>query len=242
MINYSCLIINDSETDVRVLQNQLNKLLMLKPIDVCSSVDEILPHLIQRPYDLLFLDMNLPGQSGINWLRTSTHRPPTIVTTSSPDFAVDCYELDVADYLVKPISADRLFRAINRGLVGRTPQQIGSDTRTIFLPVNNSLQKFSFEDINYFESHGTYTKVHTRTDILLVNESISSLQERLPSRRFMRIQKSIIVNLTKLTAIEPCFVWLNDAKLPTGKAYRDSLKHLVQGNTQKLDNPDEAAE
>ena len=116
------------------------------------------------------------------------------------------------------------------------------DIRSIFLNVGRKLQKFNFEDITYIESYGVYSKIHTSTDVSLVNESTSSLEERLPPRQFIRIHKSFIINLTKLTTIESRHIWLNDVKLPTGPNYRDSLKPLLQDKPKKMNGRDDTPE
>jgi DNA-binding LytR/AlgR family response regulator len=231
MTNYTCLIIEDDELAVRDLQRQLNQVPLLKQIDVCGSTNEALAYLVKQSYDLVFLDIKLPGQSGLDWLRTLTNYPPLIITTAYAEFAVDCYDFNVADFLLKPFTPERLQRAINRALMGQSAQRPREETRDIFLYVNRQLQKFNFDDIKYLEAYGAYTKIYTQSDVLVICESISALEERLPARQFMRIQKSFIINLAKLTALERRFAWLTDIKLPIGKNYHDLLNQLV--NPQK---------
>jgi DNA-binding LytR/AlgR family response regulator len=240
MINHTYLIVDDSPADVALLQHQLSLIPILKQVYVCETVNEALAYLMTQPCHLLFLDINLPGQLGIDWLRNSPHRPPVIVTTSSPDYAPDCYDLEVVDYLVKPYTTDRLMRAISRTFDDKLSKP-RIDSQNIFLHVNRRLRKFNFHDIMYFEAFAAYTKIHTVSEVVITSESISMLENRLPSSQFIRIQKSFIINLEKLTAIEHRAVWLNETKLPIGQRFRDTIGSLFRSKSSKVDASDWAS-
>jgi two-component system response regulator LytT len=240
MINYTYLIVDDSPADVELLKHQLSLIPILKQVIVCGAVNEALAHLMTQPCHLLFLDLNLPGQLGIDWLQTSPHRPPVIVTTSSSDYALDCYDLEIVDYLVKPYTTDRLMRAISRTFDDKISKP-RVDAQNIFLHVNRRLRKFNFHDIMYFEAFAAYTKIHTVSEVVVTSESISMLEGRLPSSQFIRIQKSFIINLEKLTAIEHRAVWLNETKLPVGQRFREMIGELFRSKSSKVDNIDWAS-
>lgn len=157
-----------------------------------------------------------------------------IVTTSSPDYALDCYDLEVVDYLVKPYTTDRLMRAISRTVDDKLSKP-RIDSQNIFLHVNRRLRKFNFHDIRYLEAFAAYTKIHTVSEVVVTSESISMLEDRLPSSQFIRIQKSFIINLEKLTAIEHRAVLLNETKLPIGQRFRETIGSLFRNKASKVD-------
>ena len=231
MKKHTCLIIKDTKADQDIVQELLKQVPLLMQVDCCTTAADAFRLLTEHVYDLIFLDMQLPGQSGLDWLRASPHRPPVIITTAFPDFAVDCYDLNVADYLLKPFPLIRLQRALNRALTMQVSERSLTDRDSIYLYHDRRLQQFRFDDILYFEAYGAYTKIHSITDFVAVNESISAIEERLPGGQFMRIQKSFIVNIDKLTAVGHRQVWLNDVQIPIGTQYRESLRQLISRTT-----------
>ncbi|KAB7726887.1 response regulator [Rudanella paleaurantiibacter] len=232
MINYSYLIVDDSPSDATILQRQLAQITTLKQVTTCGSIEEALAFLLTQPCHLLFLDIKLSGQSGIEWLRESPNRPPVIITTNYPEYALDCYDLDVVDFLVKPYTTDRLARSIHRALARPTAERT-IQSQSIFLYVNRKLQRFNFNDITHLEAIGAYTKIHTVDGTYSTSESISMVEARLPQSQFLRIQKSFLINLDKLTMFEHRAVWIGSVKLSIGQQYRETFSQLLRGRSKK---------
>lgn len=168
--------------------------------------------------------MNLPDFSGEELLQLFPKRPPTIITTSDPNFAVHCYDCDVADYLLKPFSSPRCIRAVNRALEMHVSTSSVADTESIFLKVGRQLKQFHFKDIDYVEAFGIYSKLYMQQHVTVVNEAITSLEQKLPKRYFSRVQKSYIVNMRKIVGFDTKHLQMSYTKIPIGLTYRDSLR------------------
>lgn len=227
MKRLSCLIIEDTESDARSLMNMLTQPPLFQRTDWCQTAADALNRLAANTYDLVFLDIRLPDQTGINFLRDTPRRPPIIVMSASLEYALPCYDLQVVDFLSKPFEQSRLQRAIVRALSSNPQESNQSYANSIFLQTNRQLKKFLYGDIQYVEAHGSYTKIHTAQDITIVSHAISWIETQLPATQFLRIQKSFIVNLHHIAAVNSKYVWINTAKLSIGTQYVDLLRQFV---------------
>ena len=228
MKKFSCLIVEDAEFDAHILRNMLTKQGVFQQIDWCQTAAEALHRLAASAYNLVFLDMRLPDQLGTDFLRDTPRRPPVIVITASLEYAVPCYDLTVADFLVKPLEPSRLQRAINRALSSSQPERDSPFTTSIFFQANRRLQQFPFSDIHFIEAHGAYAKIHSPQGVTVVSHAISWIETQLPTNQFLRVQKSFIVNLRYVTAIDARNVWVNTTKLSVGTQYIDALRQLIR--------------
>jgi two-component system response regulator LytT len=228
MRNYLPLIVEDDSLSSSVLSSFLQKIPFLEAPIICNMGADALRVLKQMPVDVLFLDMHLPDFSGEDLLNMFPKRPPTIITTTDPNFAVSCFDCDVADYLMKPFSFQRCVRAINRALEIRVSDNSVADSQSIFLKVGRQLKQFHFKDIDYVEAFGIYSKLFSHQQVTVVNEAITALEQRLPRRYFSRVQKSYIVNMEKIVGYDTKHIQLGVTKIPIGLAYRDSLQGFWQ--------------
>jgi DNA-binding LytR/AlgR family response regulator len=224
MKNYLPLIVEDDESSTSILSEFLQKLPFLQKPVVCKTAFEALGELNQNLFDMVFLDMHLPDLSGEELLQLFPKRLPTIITTSDPNFAVNCFDCDVADYLMKPFSFLRCVRAVNRALEMNVADNSVADSHSIFLKAGRQLKQFHYKDIDYVEAFGIYSKLIGHQQVTVVNETITSLEQRLPKRSFARVQKSYIVNVEKIAAYDTKYLQLGTAKIPIGLAYRNSLQ------------------
>lgn len=227
MTNFSCLIVEDNEVDLLTLKTLLAQVPFLSQIDCCSTAMDALARLGSTKYDLVFLDICLPDMSGMDFLRDLPYRPPIIVCSAHVQFAEPCYDLTIADFLLKPFERSRLMRAINRALTISLNDRSLTYSHGIFLHTARRLQQFLFTDIKYIEAHGAYSKIYSGNEVVTVNDSISWIESQLPPGQFVRIQKSFIINLTQITAIEARNIWLGGTKLSVGQQYRDQLRQFV---------------
>ncbi|MEZ4902524.1 MAG: LytTR family DNA-binding domain-containing protein [Spirosomataceae bacterium] len=233
MRNYLPLIVEDNPCAYLLLRDFLEKLPFFEKPLTCDTALEALKILKQNAVDILFLDINLPDMSGLELLKACPKPPPTIITSCDPSFAVESFDYDVADYLLKPFSFARMTRAVNRALEMEVASQSVADSNGIFLKVGRQLKRFQFNDISYVEAFGIYAKIYHHNQITVVNETITSLEQRLPKRYFVRVQKSYIINLDKVESIDTKNLQMGHAKIPIGLTYRDSLKgfwHLLEKN------------
>ncbi|WP_297092369.1 LytTR family DNA-binding domain-containing protein [uncultured Draconibacterium sp.] len=232
---YRCLIIDDEPIAIRVIRKHLSVFSDFGVVAECSNALEALPILQQETIDLIFCDIQMPQLTGIDFIRSLSHPPKIIFTTAYRDYAVDAFELNVVDYLLKPISFERFTKAINHFLEQEVqPKEmphsddLSAKTRDfIFLKADKKHYKINLSDILYFESLGDYVIAHTAGNKIISKERISHLAETLPARRFIQIHRSYIVSIDKIQSLGPGFVEIKNKKLPVGRNYKADLARLL---------------
>jgi DNA-binding LytR/AlgR family response regulator len=224
MVVRNSLIIQNEVASLSILSTYIHQLPYLGKPDVCHTAVTGLAAITQQPYQIIFLDMHLPDMSGIELLKSLARPYPIVVTATDPAFAADCYDLNVADYLLHPVAFPRLVRAVNRVLDIRFDRNGAVGRDCVYLKVSRTIQRFAFQDIDFVEAFGIYTKIWHGLKATIVNETISSLESRLPAHQFMRIQKSYLVNLGKVSSYSFTALWIGPTKLPLGSAYRDKFE------------------
>ena len=222
-----CLIIEDSDPDVMLLQEYLTRLPFFQPAQVCRTVAEAIVLMQEVSFDLIFLDMRLPDQTGIDFIRSVPRRVPIIVTTAYADFAVEAFDLDVADYLLKPYTFQRFTRALNRALSVQFVPNSLAEHQFIFIKVGHTVQRFDYTTTDFVQAFGTYCKVSSQGKVTVVNEIISNLENLLPKQQFLRIHKSYIINLTKITSYNYRGVYIGSTLIPLGAAYREKFEGFL---------------
>ena len=209
MNRYKCLIVEDEPLAQNVLRKYIGEHPTLELIAVCNDALEVQTILTGSTIDLIFLDINLPKLSGINFIKTLARPPLIIFTTAYPEFAVEGFELNAVDYLLKPFSFERFLKAVNKAIekLNTTTQQIdGSKSKFIFLKADKKIYKVDLDSIHFIEAIGDYMKVVTDTGQLIINETMKKLQEELPVRSFIRVHKSFIISRNKIKFIEGNYV------------------------------------
>lgn len=227
-MNLRCIVADDEPIARQILERYLQGVPGLTLIASCKDAFEVLEVLDKEEVDLLFLDINMPKLSGLSLLKTMKIRPEVIITTAYPEHALEGFELDVVDYLVKPFAFERLFQAVQKVNKRSIPmkQQIRVEgekkANAIFVKSDKKLVKVYFDEIQYVEACGNYVKIHTTTRIL-VPMTLTEFLTKLPDN-FIRIHKSTLLNFDKLTLLDGNQVSLeNGEKLVVGKSYRKAL-------------------
>ena len=221
------LIIDDTASDALYLKSLLSKFPFFNLVGIAPTIEAAVQFLSTQPIDLVFLDINLNGQSGLTLLKTGIALPPVIITSAYPDYALESYEIGkAADYLLKPFPLERLQIALTRAFQWHTHVNM-SEVDAIFLKMGRKAQRFAFQSIDYVEAAGIYTKVYTDKQMYLVNERLASLTDQLPSRLFIRIHKSYLINIGKITSYDRHNIWLNQIKIPIGRSFRPRLEGLL---------------
>jgi len=223
-----CMIIEDEPLAQNVLKKYIDEVPSLDLIAVCGNALEAQDIVQTNNIQLLFLDVNLPKLSGINFLRTLPDPPLVIFTTAYPEFAVEGFELDAVDYLVKPISFERFLKAINKVLNKSSRQQarLTEDKNTndyILLKADKKVYRINLEDILYAEATGDYVKVITREGQYITNITLKKLLEELPDNDFIRVHKSFIISASKIKFFEGNYVKVGQTDIPIGAAYREDI-------------------
>lgn len=228
MSNRYILILNSHFPDVQSIQSCVNRLPFLCTPVVSLTAGDALFKLSSRKYDLLFVDTHLPDRTGLEFLQSVSQRPPAIVTANTPDLALDCFDLDVADYLLKPITFSRFIRAVNRALQMQINPYGFSDNKAVYLKIGRSIQRFRYDEIEYIEAFGVYSKVWRNQKATIVNEPISMLETHLPSQYFMRVHKSYIIGLNCLDTFSHTNIMIGGSKIPLGASYRPKFEGLLR--------------
>ncbi|MCK8495735.1 LytTR family DNA-binding domain-containing protein [Spirosoma sp. RP8] len=227
VINY--IIIDDTESDVANLKENLMNYPFLNLIQVCTTLDEALTTLSTEDVGLIFMETSLGGTPTFPLLKQNLPLPPVIVLSSSHQLAVESYEIGVAaDYILKPVTLQRLLLAINRALAQQLTRTSFQQLDYIFLKMGRKIQRFDFQAIDYIEAYGIYSKVVYHNQLFVVNERIAALSALLPARQFVRVHKSYIVNLSKITSYDRNFFHIDAEKIPIGVSFRPKLEGLLR--------------
>jgi DNA-binding LytR/AlgR family response regulator len=233
----SCLVVDDEQSAITIMRTFIEKTPFLNLAGSTSNPIEALTLLQQKPIDLLFLDIHMPQLSGLDVMRLHQGNTKIILTTAYSEFAVESFELNALDYLLKPISFERFLKAAQKALNTFTepsprwkPEEKGDDY--IFVKTENKgkITKINLEEILYVEGMKNYVSINTADEQVITLLNIKDLEERLPSRRFMRVHKSYIVSLDKIRAVDGNQILFKNMKahIPLGDTYRSLFFEVLQ--------------
>lgn len=216
-----CIIVDDEPLGRNVLEKYVSQTPGLQIAGIGRNAFEASQILHSAEVDLLFLDINMPGLSGISLVKSLTTPPKVIFVTAYPEYAVEGFELNALDYLVKPVSYERFLKSVNKARESiQLENKLSEDT--ILLKADKKLYKIRSEEILIVEAFGDYLKVHLNEKTILTNETMKSFLEKLPTN-FQRIHKSFIINLNKIEFVEGNYVRINKKDIPVGGTYREAF-------------------
>lgn len=225
-----CLVLDDEPLAQDILERYINQFSHLQLVGKFGNPLEVISFLKTRKVDLLFLDIKMPMINGLNLLKTLTDPPAVIVTTAYRDYAVEGFDLNVLDYLLKPVSLERFVIAINKykGKPAQEPVPVHPQGELfIYLKSNRKMIKILMDEILWIESLKDYVKITTTRQSLITYERISYLEEKLPEDRFLRIHRSFIVGVRHIRSFSPVLIQVADTELPIGRLYKkEVLKQL----------------
>ncbi len=223
----TCIIIEDEIPAQNVIKNFLNKLPNIELKGTFNAAVDANTFLNSNTVNFVFLDINLPDISGIDFIKTIKNPPAIIMTTAYPDYAVSSFELDtIVDYLVKPFSFDRFLKAINKveeRISVSKNNEIQEDKASLFLNVDKTLHKIVLNDILYLESDRNYITVVTLNKKLSYLDSLKNWKEKLPENQFVQIHKSFIINSKHVDKIAGNEIYVKSNRLPIGRSYKQEL-------------------
>lgn len=227
----NCIIIEDEIPAQNILKNFIGNLPNIQLVDTFKAAIEANSFLNSNTVDVVFLDINLPDISGLDFIKTIKNPPAIIMTTAYPDYAVSSFELDtIVDYLVKPFSFDRFLKAINKAkdkVKASKNYHEEKEEESIFLNVDKTLHKINLSSIFYIESDRNYITVVTETQKLSYIDSLKNWTNKLPNNQFFQVHKSFIINRKFVNKISGNILFLKDHKIPIGRTYKqDLLKQL----------------
>jgi len=223
----TCIIIEDEIPAQNILKNYLGKLPSMQLSGTFKAAIEAHQFLKTKSVDVVFLDINLPDISGLDFIKTIKNPPAIIMTTAYPDYAVRSFELDtIVDYLVKPFGFDRFLKAINKAEKFLEKPQSNSEQskeEILFLNVDKTHHKIVLNDILYVESDRNYVTIITKTQRLSYLDSLKNWIEKLPKQDFIQIHKSFIINSNCVDKITGNIIYVNNVKLPIGRSFKQEL-------------------
>jgi DNA-binding LytR/AlgR family response regulator len=237
MNKITCLIIEDEPLAQDTLAGYIESVSFLELKGIYSNAPEAAPAFQSQEIELLFLDINLPVISGLRFLETLPVKPLVIFTTAYPEYAVEGFEANAIDYLLKPFSFERFLKAVNRAMerleikTGKNSKDPGkTPSGFIMLRADKRLHKIDLSDIYYLESMGDYVKIHLGEKNLVVHETFRALLAALPEAFFIQVHKSFIIPVQRVNYIEGNQLKIGNQMIPIGAMYKESLLQKLKSN------------
>ncbi len=232
-----CLVVDDEPLALDILEDYIKKTPFLELVKTTTSAIEGLSLVRDGNIDLVFLDVQMPELSGLQFLKIINGKCDVILTTAYPQYALDGYDLNVADYLLKPIAFDRFYKAAQKILQHNTnsstslsPEAVSNTVNHdfIFIKTEHKIQKIYLNDILYIEGLKDYISIFTKEERIITLQNMKKMEEILPSGRFVRVHKSYIVALDKIDSIERSRIQIAEKIIPIGDTYRDIFFKLIE--------------
>lgn len=230
-----CLAVDDEKWALDLLADNIRHVPYLELVKLCKNAREATETLYAEPIDLIFLDVQMPGLSGLQFVQTLSNPPMIILVTAYEQYALEGFNLSVVDYLLKPVSLERFIKACNKAKdvydlrnIKRNSQQDTSDH--IFVHADYSLVKVVFDEILYIEGLKDYVKIYLSSSNkpVITRMSLKSLEEKLPAS-FIRTHKSYIVSIPRVSSIKRDIICINEAEVPIGESYKESIATIISG-------------
>ncbi|HMQ47592.1 MAG TPA: LytTR family DNA-binding domain-containing protein [Saprospiraceae bacterium] len=217
-----CIAVDDEPLSLRIIEKYAAELPQLEFVATCADAFAAMEVLRSQPVEVVFLDINMPKLSGISMLK-SLDRPPLVVfTTAYPEYAVEGFELEAVDYLLKPFSLERFIKAVNRVIEKLTAHPVTQPSH-LLVKADKKLYRIDYRDILYLEACGDYVKVFTKDKMLLTKERLANLEAALPIDAFLRIHRSYLIAVDAIEFLEGNMVKMGEAKLPISASMKEVL-------------------
>lgn len=239
------MIVDDEPLAHKVLEKYIHSLASLELVSKCGNAVEAAAYLHENRVDLIFLDIKMPGLTGLEFLKTLSNPPLIVITSAYSEYALEGYEYSVVDYLLKPIEYERFLKAINRvheRFKQKAPEsQLSRNKGTneaVYLECDNAAHRIKLSDIKYIKGYGNYVNVHTSKKVILISGKMKTIEEQLKGTEFVRVHKSYIVSLNKIDRIEGNRIHIQEDVVPIGRFYKKALDsilrfHKLSGNKSR---------
>jgi two-component system LytT family response regulator len=231
----NCIAVDDEPLALKLLADNIGKVAYLNLVASCSNAFEAMKALQENQIDLILIDIQMPGLTGLQYIATLENKPLVIFITAYKQYALESYNLSVVDYLVKPVSLERFVRACNRAKelyelksLKKTPP-VQPTQEYFFVNSDYSQIKVMFSDITWMEGLRDYVKIYLKSSNkpLIIRSSLKSIEEQLPSNKFIRIHKSYLISVESIIAIRKNSVFIKDKELPVGDTYREIVDKMI---------------
>ncbi len=235
----TCIAIDDEELALELLEDNISKLPFLKNLGTFDDPLKAINFLQETPVDLVFLDIQMPGLTGLQLINSLANKPMFILVTAYEKYALEGFNLNVIDYLVKPVALDRFIQACNKAkelhqlkLKGATAG--AEENPYFFINVDYSHIKVVYDDITWVEGFKDYIKIHLKSanNPVVARMSMKNIEDQLPATKFIRIQKSFIVSKDAITAVRKNSLFMGATELPIGENYKDAVSEMLGRQTE----------
>ncbi len=225
-----CLIVDDEPLARELIRGHIGKLENFEIVAECDNAMKAMEALRTHHVDLMFLDIKMPQMTGIDFLKTLKRPPKVIIATAYSQYALDGFELDVVDYLMKPITFERFFKSVNKYFQSGHAENVelengnnGSEEAFIYVKENKKVIKIYLREIHFIEGLNEYIRIHADNRRVVVKSSLQGIESKLPSEQFIRIHKSYIIAIPRIRAFNATTVELENAKLRIGRNYKNQV-------------------
>jgi two-component system, LytTR family, response regulator len=227
-----CIAVDDEPLALDILKDYISQVPFLRLMKTFNNGISVIEYLASNNIDLIFLDIEMGGLSGTQLLKTLQKKPNVIMTTAYRNYAVDAFDLNVTDYLLKPFSFERFLKAVEKSynLLNKEQKHSASNSEVkdyFFVKSNYKMLKVNFDDILYIEGLSEYIKIKTKTANIITLQSFKNIEKTLPESRFIRIHKSYMVSLSKIDSIQGQYVKIANKELPIGEKYRKKFFSII---------------
>lgn len=232
-----CLVIDDEPLAIQLLEDHINRVSFLQLSATFINPLEALISLNKNPVDLIFLDIQMPQLNGVQFMELLHNRAMVVITSAYQEYAIEGFEHNVIDYLLKPISFERFYRAVEKAYNTKHPnatinthkELFPTKAGYIFIKVENKMVRVELDDIIYIEGLKNYVSIFTKTQRIITLQVMRQLEEILPPGRFVRVHKSFIIALDKINSIERQEIYLKDKIIPIGNTYAENFYKVLEG-------------
>lgn len=231
----SCIVVDDEPTAREILLNHLSKIEQIQVIGSCSGAIEAFNLVNMHQVDVIFLDINMPEISGLSFAKSINKDIKIIFTTAYREYAIDSYDLQAIDYLMKPISFERLYKAINlyfelhQPSIDQSPKPENSNQSDfMFVRADRKMVKINYADMVFIESLSDYLKIHTKTGSIITRETISNIEAKLPPQNFLRVHRSFIVSIAHITSYTHEYVEVEGNTIPIGRTNKSEVLERLE--------------
>ena len=221
----NCLIVDDEEVAREVMASYISKVPYLELKASCENAIDAHEVMTQEEVDLVFLDIEMPGLSGIDFLKTVAQKPHVIICSANKDYAVEGFDLDVDDFILKPVTFERFLKAVGKIRSEEKPIELNEDY--FYVNENKRMVRIDMSNIIYIESLRDYVRIVTTQKKVITHQHLSDFESKLPSDRFMRIHRSIIVAIDKIQSFTSSLIDVGEKELPVGRNYKEEVQNKL---------------
>jgi DNA-binding LytR/AlgR family response regulator len=220
-----CMIVDDEEVAREVMSNYVDKVPYLELVATCEDAIEAHEKYTKEKIDLIFLDIEMPGLTGIEFLKSVTEKPNVIICSANKDYAVEGFDLDVDDFILKPVTFERFLKAVSK--IRSDDKEVQVKENYFYVNENKRMVRIELDNIIYIESLRDYVRIVTTQKKVITHQHLSDFEAKLPSDKFMRIHRSVIVAINKIQSFTSSLIDVGEKELPVGRNYKDDVQNKL---------------